>query len=196
MSTDSTSRPPQIKKHSLLKKILLGVISLILLLVIIVALQPEDFKISRSMSMDASPEKIFPQVNDLTLFNGWSPWAKLDPDQKLTISDPSSGVGASHAWKGNSSVGEGKMTIVESLTNERVGMKLEFIRPFQCNNDVEFTFNPNGDQTEVTWTMTGKNNFMAKLMGLLMNMDKMVGGQFEEGLTNMKKIVESSTAEK
>ncbi len=170
--------------------ILLAIAALILLFLVVVALQPSDFKITRSAKMGASSATIFPHVNDLRKWSDWSPWEKMDPEQQSTISDPSSGVGASHAWNGKKT-GQGKMTISESHPHERIGIKLEFIRPFQANNDVEFTFTPDGNQTLVMWTMTGKHGFMGKLMGLLMNMDKMCGGQFDDGLRDLKQIVES-----
>jgi len=178
----------------MLMYILIGVSAIVLILIAIVAAQPADFKVSRSMKMGASPSAVFPLVNELHNWKGWSPWAKLDPNQQVTITDPSSGVGASHSWNGNNNVGEGKMTIVDCQPEKRVGIKLEFQRPFKCNNDVEFVFQREGDGTFVTWTMTGRNGFMGKLMGLMMNMDKMCGGQFEEGLTGIKQIAETSAA--
>lgn len=178
----------------MLMPILIGAAALVVLFILIVAARPADFMVSRSMSMRAPPSALFPLVNDLRNWKGWSPWAMLDPNQQVTISDPSSGTGASHSWNGNKNVGEGKLTIVDSQPEKRVGIKLEFLRPFKCNNDVEFTFDKVEDETVVTWTMTGRNGLMGKLIGLFMNMDKMCGGQFEEGLTGIRHIAESSAA--
>src|SRR6185312_10441905 len=110
----------------------------------------------------APPEKVFAQVNELRAWEAWSPWAKKDPNAKSTYSGPASGVGASMAWAGNKEVGEGSMTIVESRVNELVGFKLEFLKPFKATNTAEFTFQPRGNQTVVSWTMTGKSNFFFK----------------------------------
>jgi hypothetical protein len=135
---------------------------------------------------------VFAQVNELRQWEAWSPWAKLDPAMKQTYEGPASGAGAVSAWCGNRKVGEGRNTIVESRAPELIRLKLEFLRPFKCTNDVEFTFQFNGRGTVVTWSMTGKNNFMGKAFGLFMNMDKMVGGDFERGLAAMKSAVEQA----
>lgn len=177
----------------MLKKILFALAIILIVLAIVAALQPADFRISRSATISALPAVVFAQVNDLHQWEAWSPWAKLDPALKRTYDGPPAGVGAVYRWVGNSKVGEGQMTITESRPNDLVGMKLEFIRPFACTNATEFTFKPDGEKTVVTWNMTGRNNFMAKAAGLFMNMDKMVGGDFEKGLANLEQV---STAAK
>jgi hypothetical protein len=175
----------------MLKKILIAVAVVIALFLVVVALQPGEFRVTRSATMAAPPDAVFPQVNELRKWAAWNPWEKLDPAMKLTYEGPASGVGAAYAWVGNKDVGEGRMTITESRLNESVQFKLEFFKPMAGLCAAEFTFKPQGNQTVVTWTMTGKNNFIAKAMCLFMNMDKMIGDQFEKGLAQMKTIVEA-----
>lgn len=176
----------------MLKKILLVLAVLILLLVVVIALQPSDFRIERSTTIAAAPVAVFPHVNDLHQWGDWSPWAKLDPAMKLTF-DGEAGKGATYHWEGNSDVGEGRMTITESRPDELVRIHLEFIRPFAATNEVEFTFEPKENQTKVNWLMTGKNDFMGKAFGLFVNVEKMVGGQFEQGLSQLKSVVEKDS---
>ena len=175
----------------MLKKLLIGLAAIIVLFLIVAAMQPADFRITRSATIAAPPATVFGQINDFHKWNDWSPWAKLDPNAKNTFDGPPSGVGASFAWAGNSEVGEGRMTITESKPGELVRMKLEFIKPFAATNTTEFTLKPEGSQTAVTWSMSGTNGFIGKCMGLIMNCDKMVGGQFEKGFANLKAIVET-----
>src|SRR5579871_5170671 len=121
--------------------LVLAVIAVIvILLLVVIASRPADFSISRSTSMSAQPQTIFPQVNDLHNWQAWSPWAKLDPNMKMTFTGPEAGTGAAYAWTGNNKVGEGRMTIVESRPNELVRIKLEFMKPFAATNASEFTF--------------------------------------------------------
>lgn len=177
-------------------KAILGVLALIVLVVVVfcvvVAMQPEDFKIMRAATFDAPPAKVFEQVNDFRKWDAWSPWAKIDPTMKVTHSGAASGVGSAYAWVGNSDAGEGKMTITRSHPNDHIAIDLEFIKPFASKNVTEFTFKPNGEKTDVNWTMTGKNNFVLKAFSLVMNMDALVGGDFEKGLAQMKPVVESA----
>jgi uncharacterized protein YndB with AHSA1/START domain len=169
----------------MIKKIFLGLVAIVALFCIVAALQPADFRVSRSATIAAPPAVVFEQVNNLQNWNAWSPWAKLDPNAKNTFEGPAAGVGAVFGWAGNSQVGEGKMTIVESQPPERIVMRLDFLKPFAATSTTEFTFRPEGDQTAMTWSMSGKNEFVGKCMSLLMNCDKMVGGQFEQGLSNL-----------
>lgn len=171
--------------------VLVSVAILVVALVAVIALQPSSFRITRSATISAPPATVFPHVNDLRSWEAWSPWAKLDPEMKQTYAGPQEGVGASHAWVGNSNVGEGRMTITESRPSERIRMRLEFLRPFACTNDVEFHFQAEGQHTVVTWTMTGPKNFMAKGMHLVMNVDKMCGDQFEKGLASLDEAVKA-----
>ena len=175
----------------MLKKILLAVAVIILLFVIVVAMQPADFRITRSTTIAAPAETVFAHVNDFHKWDAWSPWAKLDPAMKQAYEGSAAGTGAIYTWDGNKDVGTGRMTLTESRSNELVRIKLEFLKPFAAVNDTEFTFKSEGNQTAVTWSMTGKNNFIAKAFSLIMNMDKMVGGDFEKGLAQMKTLAEA-----
>jgi hypothetical protein len=180
----------------MLKKAIMAIVAALIVVIavfcVVVAMQPADFKITRSATMNASPDKIFEQVNDFHKWDAWSPWAKIDPAMKTTYSGPPSGTGAAYAWVGNDQVGEGNMAITASHPNEHIAIDLEFIRPFAAKNITEFTLKPEGDKTSVTWTMTGKNNFVAKAFNLVMNMDKLVGADFEKGLAQMKAITEAA----
>ena len=175
----------------MLKKIIIALVVILVVFVIIVATRPANFRVTRSTIISAPPAVVFAQVNDFHKWDAWSPWAKLDPAMKQTYEGAPSGVGAIYSWIGNKEVGEGRMTITGSRTNELIGIKLEFLKPFATVNTTEFTFTPGGDQTTVNWSMTGTNNFMAKAFCMFMNMDKMVGGDFEKGLAQMKSVAEA-----
>lgn len=181
----------------MLKKAILGILLLVVVgvvgFLVVVAMQPEEFKVTRTTVIKAPPEMIFWQVNDFHKWDAWSPWAKLDPNMKTTFSGSESGVGSSYSWIGNSEVGEGKMTITESHPSEHIKLDLEFISPFAAKNITEFTFKPEGDKTNVTWNMTGKNNFVAKAFCMMMDMDKMIGADFEKGLAQIKTVAESAS---
>jgi len=164
---------------------------LVLGFLIVVAMQPDEFRVSRSAKMNAPPSAPFAQVNDYHNWDGWSPWAKLDPTAKVTFEGPSSGTGAKFSWSGNDEVGAGQQTIIESKPDELIRIKLDFEKPFKNTCTAEFAFQPQGDQTLVTWSMFGKNNFLGKAFSLFMNCDKMIGGEFEKGLASMKAIVEA-----
>jgi Polyketide cyclase / dehydrase and lipid transport len=172
--------------------IVLAVIAaIVILFLIVVAMQPSQFRVERKATIAAPPAVVFRHVNSFHKWNDWSPWAKLDPSAKNSYDGPEAGTGAKFAWQGNNKVGQGQMTILESRPSDLIRIKLEFIRPFTCTNAAEFTFRPEGNQTAVTWAMTGTNNFMAKAFGLFMNMDKMVGGDFEKGLASLKSLAEA-----
>jgi len=173
-------------------KILIGVAVIIIVLVIIVAARPSEYGVTRSVVIAAPPEAVFPHVNELKKWAVWNPWEKIDPAMKLTYDGPASGVGASYSWVGNSKVGEGRMAITESRPSERVRLKLEFFKPMAGVSTAEFTFKPEGSQTSVTWSMTGKNNFIAKAFCMFVSMDKMIGGQFEKGLADLKSVAEAA----
>lgn len=174
----------------MLRKILLGLAALVLVFLIVVALQPADFRVERRTTINAAAATVFTHVNDFHLWNAWSPWAKIDPNMKQTFTGAPTGPGAVYTWSGNKEVGEGRMTILESQPAQRVRINLEFITPFEATNLTDFTFKGAGNQTEVVWAMTGTNNFMLKAASLFMNMDKMVGGDFERGLSQLKSVVE------
>ena len=136
------------------------------------------------------PTKPFALVNELKAWEQWSPWARLDPAMKQSYDGPSAGSGSKYHWTGNSEVGEGNMTIIESLTNSSVRISLEFIKPFASKNVTEFRFTPEGSNTKVEWVMTGKNDFMGKTFDLFVNLDKTVGSDFEKGLSQLKSLSE------
>lgn len=178
------------------KKILVGLAGLLAAVAVVVLIlasrQPDAFKIGRSIRIQAAPAKAFDLINDFHKWDGWSPWAKLDPSQKTDFGGPATGVGASYHWAGDGEVGEGKMTIVRSLPAALVAIDLQFIRPFEATNPTEFVIKPDGEGCQVTWTMTGKNNLMFKVVSLFMDMEKSVGPQFEQGLGALKGLAEAA----
>ena len=176
----------------MLMKILIAVAIIVVVFVVIVALQPSEFKVVRSATISAPAPALFAQVNDFHKWEAWNPWGKLDPTMKQAYEGAPAGTGAIYTWSGNNEVGEGRMTITESRPSDLIRIKLEFFKPFAATNTAEFTFKPEGNQTAVTWSMTGNNNFLAKAVHLFMNMDKMVGGQFEKGLAQMGSVVEAA----
>src|SRR5262245_18491364 len=179
----------------MLKKTLLTVAAILAVLIggflIAVAMQPAEYRVERSAKMAAPPEEVFEQVNDFHKWDAWSPWVKIDPNAKSTFEGPSSGERAIFRWAGNAEVGEGSMTIIESRPHEYVGIKLAFLKPFEDTAHVEFKLKTEGDQTHVSWAMAGKNNFIGRAICMFMNMDKMIGDKYAEGLASMKKIVEA-----
>jgi len=171
--------------------IILSLIAIaVIIFAIVAAMQPSDFRVTRTATITAPASAVFPHVNDLQKWDAWSPWAKLDPNAKNSFEGPASGVGAIMRWAGNNKVGQGSMTIMESRPDEFIQFKLEFLKPMAATNTAEFTFTSENNQTTVTWCMYGKNNFIGKAMGLFMSCDKMVGGQFEKGLATLKSVVE------
>ena len=175
----------------MLKWTLAALAAVIVVFLIVVALQPTDFRIERSATMRAPAPAAFAQVNDFQNWQAWSPWEKVDPALKRQYGGPKAGTGAVYAWQGNKDVGEGRMTIMESRPAEVVRIKLEFFKPFAATNTSEFSFKPAGaDATAVTWSMAGQNTFLSKAISLFVDMDRMVGGMFDQGLTQMKAIVE------
>jgi hypothetical protein len=177
----------------MVRKILIGASVVVVVLAVVIALQPATFHVERSVAIAAPPERAFSQVADFRQWATWSPFDKLDPDMKKTYTGAPSGVGAIYAWAGNGKAGEGRMTIEES-TPTKIGIKLEFLKPFEATNRATFSFIPTGSGTKVTWAMDGKNNFMSKAFHLVMDMDKLVGGDFERGLAAMKANAERSPA--
>jgi hypothetical protein len=171
--------------------ILCTLAAIIALVLLIAMFKSDDFRVKRSLKMAAPASKAFAQVNDLHCMNAWNPFLKLDPTAKVAFEGAESGVGAVCTWDGNKNVGAGRQTIVETKPSEWVRMKLEFYRPFCGVNDVEFTFVPDGVDTIVTWSMVGKLNFMARLIGIFISMEKMCGNSFEKGLADVKSIVEA-----
>lgn len=154
------------------------------------ARKPDEFTVRRTARMSAPPERIFPLINDFHAWAQWSPWERLDPGMTRTHSGAPSGPGAVYEWNGNRKVGEGRMEITGATAPRHVEVKLDFIRPFASSNVTSFTLAPDGDGTVVTWDMRGPNAFSSKVMGVFMNMERMVGNDFERGLASMKSAAE------
>lgn len=172
----------------------IGVAVFLLALVAFIASRPTDYRVERSATVSAPPDAVFGVINDLHQWGLWSPYDSRDPNMKKTYSGTEAGPGAAYAWNGNKDVGEGKLTIVSSKPGELVTMNLEFTRPFACTNEVNFKIEPVAGGSRVSWIMDGKNNFMSKTFGLFMNMDKMIGTDFEKGLGNLGNVMQSRTA--
>ncbi|MBI2510865.1 MAG: SRPBCC family protein [Opitutae bacterium] len=180
----------------MIKKILLVLALILVGVAILAAFQPSTYRIERSVSVAATPAALFPRLNDLHQTHEWSPWKALDPNATYTFEGPAAGVGASQSWSGNSDVGAGRQTIVESRSNELVRLRLEFFKPMAGVSDAQFTLKPAGDHTVVTWSMSGENNYLGKVFCLFMNQDKMIGGEFEKGLATLKRTSETPAAAK
>ena len=176
----------------MLIKALIALAAIVIVFAAIVAMQPSDFRVARTATIAAPAPAVFAQVNDYRNWNAWSPYEKLDPAMKKTYEGAAAGTGAIYTWAGNSQAGEGRATITESRPSELIRIKLEFMKPFAATNTAESTFQPEGDRTAVTWSLTGTRNFLFKAVGLFMNMEKMVGGQFEEGLAQLKSVAEKA----
>jgi uncharacterized protein YndB with AHSA1/START domain len=174
----------------MLKTIAIVVAVLVGALLAFAATKPDSFRVQRTASIKAPPEKIFPLINDLHSWGAWSPWEKLDPAMKRTHSGAASGKGAVYEWAGNGEVGAGRMEIVEASPPSAVRIKLDFLKPFEAHNFAEFTLEPKGDATDVTWAMYGPSNYVSKLMSVFFSMDSMVGKSFEAGLSNLKAATE------
>ena len=176
----------------MLKIILIAIPVLLVILLVIVAMQSSSYRVVRSLAINTLPDVVFPHVNVLKQWEAWSPWGKVDPNMKLTYGGPVSGLGASYAWAGNNEVGEGRSTIAESRANEFIRFKLDFVKPMASTATAEFTFKPQGNQTEVTWVNNGEKPFMMKAMCLFMSMDKMIGSRMESGLADLKQAAEAT----
>lgn len=174
----------------MIKKILIAIVILVVVVLGYAATKPDSFRLERTASIKAPPEKIFPLINDFHNWGAWSPWEKMDPAMKRTFSGADSGKGTAYAWEGNSKVGQGRMEITDSMPLSKVTIQLDFIKPMEGHNVAEFTLEPEGDSTKVTWSMQGPMPFISKIISVFCNMDKMIGKDFETGLANMKAIAE------
>lgn len=166
--------------------ILVMLLLMLLVLVIFAATRPNEFTIRRSTSIAAAPEKVFALINDFRQWPKWSPWEKLDPTMKKTLSGAESGPGSVYAWEGDKKVGAGRMEILAAAPFSTIDIQLSFFRPFRAENRTLFTLLPQSEGTYVTWEMSGTNNLILKMMGIVMNMDKVIGRDFEKGLADMK----------
>ena len=162
----------------------------IAIVLILAAAKPDTFSVQRAAMVKAPPEKIFSLINDFHRWGTWSPWENKDPAMKRTYSGAESGKGAVYAWDGNKNVGSGRMEILEADTPTKIRIKLDFLKPFEAHNTAEFTMQPHGGATNIVWAMTGPAPFMSKLMQVFMNIDSMVGKDFETGLANLKTLTE------
>ena len=172
------------------KTIALIIVGLVAGVLIFAATKPDTFRVERSIAVKAPPEKIFPLIDDFKRWDAWSPWEKKDPAMKRSYGAITSGKGAHYAWEGNGDVGQGSMDITESVPPSKVALKLDFVKPFEGHNVVEFTLLPKGGMTNVTWSMFGPAPFMSKVMQVFMNMDSMIGKDFEAGLASLKAAAE------
>jgi uncharacterized protein YndB with AHSA1/START domain len=178
-----------------LKKIAIGLVVLVLGLVALILTRPSTYVVERSLTMAAPPETVFALVDDFHAWPKWSPWDDLDPAMSTSFSGPDAGTGAVYAWTGNDDVGTGKMTITSSAPPTTIEIDLEFIEPFASSSVTSFAFAPEGDGTKVTWTMSGDNDFMGKAFSLFMDMDTMIGADFEKGLAQLKTVAEAAPAQ-
>lgn len=160
------------------------------LLLIYAATRPDTFRVQRSVRIQAPPERIFPLLDDFRRWAEWSPWDRKDPAMRRTLGGAASGVGATYAWEGNSEVGKGRMAIVGSVPHSQLAVQLDIEKPMQARNDVVFILEPDGDGTRVTWSMSGGQPFLGKLVGVFMDLDQMVGRDFEAGLASLKALAE------
>lgn len=171
----------------MLKKLGLGLGVALVLLLVAVLTRPATYTVTRQLQMNAPPDVVFAHVIDLHEWAEWSPWDKLDPNMKKSYSGPATGVGAKYEWAGNpDNVGTGSMTIAEVRPNEFIGITLEFKVPFESTSRTELAFAPASGGTNVTWVMKGTNDFMGKAFSLVMDMDKMIGADFDKGLATLK----------
>ncbi len=187
--------PVPLEEDRTVKKVLAIVVGVfavgVVAVLAIAATKPDDFRVERSATINATPQEIYPHINNYKEWAAWSPWEKVDPNMKRTYSGPESGKGAKYAWVGNNDVGEGDMEILESDPS-KIDIKLHFVKPFEDTSIATFTMQPQGPATKVTWAMAGKSQFPCKVMMVFMNMDEMCGKDFEKGLVALKTVSEHS----
>jgi hypothetical protein len=174
----------------MLKTIAIVVVVAVAAVLIYAATRPDTFRVERTASIQAPPERIFALINDLHSWSAWSPYEKKDPAMKRVLSGAQSGAGAVYEWDGNKDVGKGRMEIAETVPPSKVTIKLDFVKPFEAHNIVDFTLEGQGDSTNVTWALHGPCPYISKLIGIFVNMDRMIGRDFEAGLANLKAVAE------
>ncbi len=174
----------------MLKKVSMGLILVIVVILGLAMMQPDSFKVQRSTVIKAPPAKVMAYLNDFHQWTAWSPWEKKDPGMQRTFEGAASGKGAVYTWNGNGEVGQGRMEIIENQVPTQLAIKLDFIKPFASSNRAEFALQPQGDSTVVTWAMSGPSLLVTKVMGVFFNMDKMIGKDFEQGLASLKEVSE------
>jgi uncharacterized protein YndB with AHSA1/START domain len=171
---------------------ILGIVVVVLIVGVLgfAATRPDSFRVQRTATIKAPPEKVFALINDLRGWKTWSPYEKKDPAMKRTLSGAPTGKGAIYEWEGNKDVGKGRMEIADTTPPSKVVIKLDFIEPFQAHNTAEFSLSGKGETTDVTWAMYGPSPFVTKVLSVFLDMDKMIGHDFEAGLANLKAIAE------
>ncbi len=177
----------------MIKKILLGLVAIIAIILVVAAFKSPDFRVERSLTIAAPPEALFGWFNSPKKFDEFNPWLKLDPTAKTEYTGPEAGVDAVATWAGKAT-GKGKATIIESKPNELIRLRMDWIEPLEGVSTVDYSFKPEGDKTTVTWSMYGKSNFMGRLMSIFMDCDSMCGPQFEKGLADLDTLVTSTPA--
>lgn len=178
----------------MLRKILVAVAAVVVLFLGFVATRPSTYAVERAATIAAPAAVVFAQVADFERWKGWSPWEDLDPGMQRTLRGAPGAVGSAYEWAGNDKVGKGRMTVQDARPGERVGIALEFLEPFASRADTDFVLAPDGASTRVTWTMAGNLGFMEKAMGVFMDMDAMIGKDFEKGLARLKAVAEAEAA--
>jgi uncharacterized protein YndB with AHSA1/START domain len=168
----------------------IGLAVVVAAILIFATTKPDSFSVQRTATIKAPPEKIFPLINDYRSWMSWSPWEKKDPAMKRTYSGAASGKGSVYEWEGNKEIGQGRMEIAEVSPPSHVAIDMHFIKPFDSFSTAEFTLQPKGDSTDVTWSMHGPNAYISKIITIFVSMDKMIGKEFETGLANLKTIAE------
>jgi len=166
------------------------VVLAIAIILVLAARKANTFSVKRAIAVKAAPDKIFPLINDFHQWGSWSPYENRDPAMQRSFSGEASGKGAVYAWNGNKNIGSGRMEILEASSPSKIVIKLDFFAPFEAHNTAEFTMLPRGDMTQLTWLMHGPAPFMSKLMQVFINLDNMVGKDFEVGLANLKRLAE------
>jgi hypothetical protein len=180
----------------MLKKLLLILGAGLAILMVVIAMQPATFKVERSTVIAAPPDVVLAQIDDFHRWAAWSPWEKLDPNMKRTFEGPASGIGAMYSWTGNSDVGSGKMTITGYEQAKKLDIKLEFLEPMAATNTTEFITAADAGGTKLSWVMNGNHNFMGKAFGLFMDLDTMIGKDFDNGLAALKTVAEAEAKKK
>lgn len=175
----------------MLKKILLALVLVIAGIAVYAWTRPDTFAVERSIRIDAPPGRVYPLIADFRQWQRWSPWEKLDPAMQRMHEGPSTGAGARYSWKGNDTVGSGQMTITAAAMPRRVDIDLQFIEPMASSSQTRFEIAPDGSGSRVRWTMTGHSPYFLKLMGVFVNLDSMLGKDFDTGLTQLKQVAEA-----
>lgn len=173
-----------------MSEILFVVLLLLVAVLFYASTKPDTFRVQRSIGIEAMPETIFPLIADLHKMQTWSAWEKVDPKMKRSFSGADQGLGAVYEWEGNKEIGQGRMEIIESSPPARITIKMDFIKPFQARNTLEFILQAESDSTRVTEAIFGPSPYVSKLMSLVCSMDKMIGGKFEESLAALKTLAE------